>query len=248
MKDEILNEGLRSLDLQELIYPFIEIDTYKSKMGEDRDVCVVSFHVKHRDPARDLMEFVEKGYSFVLDADVSSGENSRGEYHVFVELDRTSKLAEQIVDLLYGVKKLTGLSEWKFKYHKKDGIYEVSESNLNKFIPTSPKLYEAHLIGLKVEGLKRFFTKTLLDDITLENDIITIHKPFDQKIKLRLVNEGDKEQILENITDAVILDDQSVSEIFWLTKVLGDYGINKIGDNFVFENGNKVMLLQRIEL
>ncbi len=248
MKDEILNEGLRSLDLQELIYPFIEVDTYKSKMGEDRDVCVVSFHVKHRDPARDLMEFIEKGYSFVLDADVSSGENSRGEYHVFVELDRTSRLAEQIVDLLYGVKKLTGLSEWKFKYHKKEGIYEVTESNLNKFIPTSPKLYEAHLIGLKVEGLKRFFTKTLLDDITLENDIITIHKPFDQKIKLRLVNEGDKEHILENTTDAVILDDQSVSEIFWLTKVLGDYGIAKIGDNFVFENGNKVMLLQRIEL
>jgi hypothetical protein len=248
MKDQTLNEGLRSLDLQELVYPFIEVDTYKSKMGEDRDVCVVSFHVKHRDPARDLMEFVEKGYNFVLDADVSSGENNRGEYHVFVELDRSPKLAEQIVDLLYGVKKLTGLAEWKFKYHKKDGIYEVSESNLNRMIPNRPGLYEEHLVGLKVEGLKRFFTKTLLDDITLENDIITIHKPFNQKIKLRLVNEGDKEQILENTTDAVVMDDQTISEIFWLTKVLGDYGINKIGENFVFENGNKVMLLQRIEL
>lgn len=248
MKEELLNEGLRSLDLKELIYPFIEVDTYRSKMGEDRDVCVISFHVKHRDPARDLMEFVEKGYNFVLDADVSSGENSRGEYHVFVELDRTPKLAEQIIDLLYGVRKLTGLEDWKFKYHKKDGIHEVSESNLNKIIPSNPKLYEAHLVGLKVEGLKRFFTKTLLDDITLENDIITIHKPFDQKIKLRLVNEGDKEQILENTTDAVIMDEQTVGEVFWLTKVLGDYSINKIGENFVFENGNKVMLLQRIEL
>lgn len=248
MKEELLNEGLRSLDLKELIYPFIEVDTYKSKMGEDRDVCVVSFHVKNRDPARDLMEFVEKGYNFVLDADVSSGENSRGEYHVFVELDRSAKLAEQIIDLLYGVKKLTGLDDWKFKYHKKDGIHEVTESNLKKIIPSNPKLYEAHLIGLKVEGLKKFFTKTLLDDITLENDIITIHKPFDQKIKLRLVNEGDKEQILENTTDAIAMDEQTVSEVFWLTKVLGDYGINKIGENFVFENGNKVMLLQRIEL
>lgn len=245
MTAEIINEGLRSLDLKELIYPFVEVDTYKSKMGEDRDVCVIGFHVKDRDPARDLMEFIEKGYNFVLDADVSSGENSRGEYHVFVELDRTQKLPEQILDLLYGVRKLTGLEDWKFKYHKDRDIHETTESNLKKYIPTSPKLYESHLTKLQIEGLKNFFSKTLLDDITLENDIITIHKPFDQKINLRLVSQGDKEQILENDTDAIVMDDHTVSEIFWLTKVLGDYNINKIGENFVFENGSKVILLQR---
>jgi len=248
MNEEILNEGLRSLDLKDLVYPFFEVDTYKSKMGEDRDVCVVSFHVKHRDPARDLMEFIEKGYGFVLDADVSSGENTRGEYHVFVELDRTSKLAEQITDMLYGVKKLTGIEDWKFKYHKKDEIHEVSEGTLNKIIPSNPRLYEEHLVGLKVEGLKRFFTKTLMDDLTLDGDIITIHKPFDQKIKLKMVKEDSKDNILENVTDSIVLDEKAVSEMFWLTKVLGDYNINKIGDAFVFENGNKAMLLQRIEL
>jgi len=248
MNEQLITEGLRSNDLTELVYPFIEVDTYKSKMGEDRDVCVVSFHVKHRDPARDLMEFIEKGYGFVLDADVSSGENTRGEYHVFVELDRSPKLSEQILDLLYGVKKLTNIEDWKFKYHKKAGIFEVSEGALNKIIPLSPRLYEEHLIGLKVEGLKRFFTKTLMDDLTLDGDIITIHKPFDQKIRLRMVKEDSKDNILENTTDSVTLDEKAVSEMFWLTKVLGDYNINKIGDTFVFENGDKAMLLQRIEL
>jgi hypothetical protein len=247
MTNELLNEGLRSNDLQELIYPFIEVDTYKSKMGEDRDICVVSFHVKHRDPARDLMEFVEKGYGFVLDADVSSGENTRGEYHVFVELNRSPKLAEEILDLLYGVKKLTGIEDWKFKYHKKDGTFEVSENALNRIIPSTPKLYEAHLIGLKVESLKRFFSKTLMDDLTLEGDTIIFHKPFDQKIRLKMVREDSKENILETVTDAIVMDDKSISEIFWLTKVLGDYNINKIGDSFVFENGDKAILLQRIE-
>jgi len=28
---------------------------------------------------------------------------------------------------------------------------------------------------------------------------------------------------------------------------LGDYNINKIGESFVFENGNMAMLLQRID-
>jgi len=68
MNEEILNEGLRPLDLKELIYPFFEVDTYRSKMGEDRDVCVISIQVKDRAPARDLMEFIEKGFNQVLDS------------------------------------------------------------------------------------------------------------------------------------------------------------------------------------
>jgi hypothetical protein len=62
------------------------------------------------------MEFIEKGFSFVLDADVSSGENEEGEYSVFVEIERNKKIAENIKDLLYGVTKLTGIEDWKFSY------------------------------------------------------------------------------------------------------------------------------------
>ena len=69
-----LNEGLRSNDLKDMVRNVFNIDTHRSKMGEDRDVCVLSFTVKDRNPAKDLMEFIEKGYNFVLDADVSSGE------------------------------------------------------------------------------------------------------------------------------------------------------------------------------
>ena len=50
-----LNEGLRPNDLQEMVYPTFEVDTFRSKMGEDHDVCVVSFQVKDRAPAKDLM-------------------------------------------------------------------------------------------------------------------------------------------------------------------------------------------------
>jgi hypothetical protein len=215
-------------------------------MGEDQDVCVISFHVKDRAPANDLMEFIEKGYSFVLDADVSSGENSRGEYHVFVEVSRTPRLARQINEMLYGLKRLTGLNDWKFKYHKDQDKYEVSEETLKKVIPSSPSLYEGKLKQYKVEDLKRFFNKTLMDDLTLEDGVITIHKPYDKKIYLKVIEEGLKENIL-NSTESLALDNASMGEIFWLTKVLGDYNINKTGDKFVFENGDNAIILQRIE-
>jgi hypothetical protein len=241
-----LNEGLRPLDLAEMVYPIFEIDTYASKMGEDRDVCVMSFQVKDRAPAKDLMEFIEKGYHFVLDSDVSSGENEDGEYSVFIELPRSSKLAEHIKEITYGVRKLTGIDDFKFKYFKQNAIHEVTEDTLKSIIPLSAGDYDAAVTRVKVEGIKRFFSKTLMDDLTLDGDVITIHKLYDSKIQLRMVKEDTTESILEGITDPITMDEESMSEIFWLTKVLGDYNINKVGENFVFDNNGQAMLLQRI--
>ena len=247
MQNKQLNEGLRSKDLENMVHPMFEVDSYQSKMGEDRDVCVVSFQVKDRAPAKDLMEFIEKGYNFVLDSDVSSGENEHGEYSVFVELSRSPKLAEQIEDLLYGVKKLTGVEDWKFKYYKKSGLHEATREALANAIPPTAKDYDGLLVKHQTESVKKFFSKTLMDDLTLDGDVITIHKPFDKRVKLRMVKEGESQSILEGSEDKISVDEQSASEIFWLTKVLGDYGINKFGENFLFTNGSKSMLIQRVE-
>ena len=242
MSNQQLNEGLRPLDLEEMIYPIFEIDTFKSKMGEDRDVVVVTFQAKDRFPARDLMEFIERGYNFVLDADVSSGENSQGEYSVFVEIERTPKLAEQIKELTYGIKKLTGLDEWRFRYYKDRDVHEATEENIKRIVPSSASMYESAVARFKTEEVKSFFNKTLMDDFTLEDSMITIHKPFDQKIKLRLVDESPT--MLE---DGPSVDENSTAEIFWFTKVLGDYNISKFGDKFLFSNRDRQMLLQRID-
>jgi hypothetical protein len=246
MKSKQLNEGLRPLDLADLVYPMFEVDTYRSKMGEDRDVCVVSFQVKDRSPANDLMEFVEKGYHFVLDADISSGENENGEYSVFVELNRSPKLAEEIRELTYGVRKLTGIEEFKFKYYKQTDTREVTEETLKSVIPSSPRDYDSVMMRFKTESIKRFFNKTLMDDLTLEGNVITIHKPFGQKVQLEMVKEDTTEAILETADSPIVIDEKATAETFWLTKVLGNYNINKIGDNFMFDNGGQAMILKRI--
>ena len=241
-----LNEGLRPEDLKELVHPMFEIDSFRSKMGEDKDVCVVSFKVIDRSPAKDLMEFIEKGYPFVLDADVSSGEDNLGEYSVFVEISRTPKLAEQIKEVTYGVKKLTGIEDFKFRYYKDKEVHEASESNFKSRIPSTAGDYIGFMNKLQTENVKRFFTKTLMDDLTLDGDVITIHKPFDRKIQLQIVKDSPTESILEGIEDGYSVDEAATSEMFWLTKVLGDYSINKVGENFVFNNGDRSMLLKRI--
>lgn len=242
-KHQPLNEGLRTDDLKELIYPMFEVDTYRSKMGEDRDVCVLNFTSKDRGPARDMMEFIEKGYGFVLDADISAGENDQGEYTIFVELKRSPQLAEQIKDLTYGIEKLTGINEWSFKYHKQSSVHAATTESLSSVIPSTPNRYEEMLHEDKVNDVKQFFNKTLMDDLTIDDNIITVYKPFDQKIQLRWLKEDDAQTVVEG---AMSLDQEAMSEIFWLTKVLGDYNINKYQDKLLFTNGDQSMILQRI--
>jgi hypothetical protein len=242
-----ISEGLRKHDLINLVEPLFYVDMHRSKMGEDRDVCVLSFSVKDRLPAKDMMEFIETGYSFVLDADVSAGEDKNGGYTVFVELERKEKVHEQIKELVSGLKRLTGISEWMFRYHKDFSSHRLDEDPIETIVPASPKEYDGFMTRIKTEGIKKFFNKTLMDDLTLDGEIITIYKPFNQQIKFKLINQGAGQHILENNISTVQLDHQSMGEIFWLTKVLGDYGINKIGNQFLLSNDTESLILERIE-
>jgi hypothetical protein len=240
---KILKEGLRPLDLQGMVYDLFEIDTYKSKMGDDRDVCVLSFRVKDRMPAIDMMEFVEKGFEFVLDADVSAGENQDGEYHVFVELPRKPNLPKYIKEISQGIERLTGIKEWYFRYHKSFNRNKLDEQSVSTIVPNSPREYDNLIEQQKTENIKQFFGKTLMDDLTRDGDIITIHKPFNQKIKLKLVDN-----VNESFTDDVIqMDSTSTAEVFWLTKVLGNYNINKYPNKFSFENQGTTLYVQRVD-
>ena len=241
---QIINEGLRPNDLEDMLYPIFEVDSFRSKMGEDKDVVVLTFQAKDRHPAKDFMEFIEKGYSFVLDADVSAGENEEGEYSIFVEVARTEKVANNIMEMLFGVSKITGIDDWKFTYYKDKDKIEATTENLKKKVPSSSKIYEQAMQKFRTDEVKSFFNKTLMDDLVLENNKITILKPFDVSVEFEIVNEGD-DKLIEGLED-IQVDDNATAEIFWLTKVMGDYNITKFGDKFLFTNESKSMVLKRI--
>jgi len=243
-QNKIINEGLRRGDLEDTIYPIFEIDTFRSKMGEDKDVCVLTFQAKDRYPAKDMMEFIEKGYPFVLDADVSAGENEEGEYSIFVEVERSSKIADHITEMLFGISKIANIDDWKFTYYKDKKKREATKENLKEIVPSSSKIYEQKMQKFRTDEVKSFFSKTLMDDLVLENNKIKILKPFDVSVEFEIVREGDS-KLIEGLEDMQV-DDNSTAEIFWLTKVMGDYNITKFGDNFLFTNDTKSMVLKRI--
>lgn len=121
----------------------MHIDEFKSKMGDDADILVLSFKVSEKNPANDLMNFIERGYDWVLDADVSTGELDDGEYLVFVETERNPVAAKNIVKLISDILNLTEqkLSDWHIQYQKNKQEFPVEAESIAKFVPLTPDSY-----------------------------------------------------------------------------------------------------------
>lgn len=138
-----LSEGLEYGDLKRLIAPRLHIDEFESKMGADEDIIVLSFKVDGKEPAFNLMNFIERGYIWVLDADVSSGELDDGEYLVFVELERNSDAPDNIYKLVEDILNLTDntIDDWKLQYRKIPKSYSIDSATIAKLVPTSAEAY-----------------------------------------------------------------------------------------------------------
>jgi len=132
-------------DLRNLIGKKIHVDEYSSKMGEDKDVITVSFKVKYYDPAIELSNFLEKGYDWVLDADVSSGEMEDGSYLVFIESLRRPSFPDNLINALHDLEGPTGNDPdgYSFAYHKEHGYESLTADALRAKVPLSPRDYAA---------------------------------------------------------------------------------------------------------
>lgn len=241
-----LSEGLRTADLKDYVSEYFTIDRFRSKMGEDKDVVVLGFRVKEKYPAIDLMEFVEKGYPFILDADMSAGEEQDGQYQVFVEIERTPNLPEQMKKLLGGISQLTDNWDWKFRYQKSNGAVPFSEQKIVEHVPLSAAQYETKILEIKNKDVNRFFNQGSLDGVTVEADnSMTFKKPFFGNLHMKLVSMGKYDDVKETLPGALSLDENSQSQVYFLQKYLGNYEINKIGDKFLIRNGNYAMVAEK---
>jgi len=138
-----LYEGLQYRDLDGMIKPTIHVDEFSSKMGDDADIIVVSFYVRDKQAAKDLVSWFEKGYDFVLDSDVSPGEIKPNSYLVYLEMRRRSAAPQNLEHLLSD---LTTLCEhegpdWIVKYDGQQ--WPWSEEEFARRVPLTPQDYRA---------------------------------------------------------------------------------------------------------
>jgi hypothetical protein len=238
--------GLREGDLHDLMYDVFEVDSYISKMGNDSDICTLSFTVRDKEPAQDLVNFLENGYSFILDADLTPGEQDDGSYRVFVEIERDRHLPEQIVEIMDGVGKLSNLDEWKFRYYKSFDSTPVSYETLAAGIPLDRDSYETTVTESNMRNFKNFFSKSWIDDITLnESQELIIKKAYADPVGFLVKDFGENNSIVESIEDKVNMNDYA--EILFLTKYIGDYNIMKYGPKtLTLTNEGHTLVVERL--
>jgi hypothetical protein len=237
--------GLKKGDLRDLVYDIFEIDSFSSKMGSDKDIVTLSFSVKERNAADDLMQFLERGYNYILDADVTPGQQSDGTYKVFVEMERNTDVIGNILDVVDGVKSLSDVDGFRFRYYKNFRSRDADEESLQEMVPVDPDNYGVVTNETSLNNYKNFFNKSYLENVDMLEDTIILKRKYADPIAFEFVDFGDIRTINENIEGPLDLMN-SYPEVLFLTKYLGDYNISKYGDKLVFENNDAALVVKRI--
>jgi len=241
-----LDETLLAGDLKDLVGHVFEIDSYKSKIGKDGEMVVISFNVDDKAPADDLARFLEMGYDYIIDADPTNGPTDNGKYKVFVELKRSRYIAKEIFDILDGVQRLTGIDNFKFRYYKSFKSIPATMENLEELVPTDQGAYEERISNNRLNNFSNFFNKSYLESVDVVDDDISFKKVFAESIKMKIKDFGPKKSIYESVPGKIDIEPKAMSEIMYLTKVIGNYNITKIDNKFIFENEGYAAVMEKL--
>jgi len=241
----MINESLRPNDLRHFVKKVFEIDSFKSKIGNDADVVVLSFTVDGEDPAKDLENFIEMGYEFVIDADVSTGESDDGTYKVFVEIERNKHVPEQIRELLDGVQKLANLETMRFRYFKSFKSQEATLENLEATVPLDKQSYDEATDRNSMNNFSNFFSNSYADELNVVDESISFKRPYSDRIAFNILASGNKKELYESIRGPIMMENKDMAEVMFLTKIIGNYNITKISNTFIFERNGYAVALER---
>jgi hypothetical protein len=240
-----IRESLQQGDLRDMVKKTFGVDQFKSKIGKDEDIIVLNFTVDEEDPAKDLENFIEMGYSFVLDADVTPGETDDGTYQVFVEIERGRHAPEQILEIVNGIQNATNLDDMRFRYFKNFKSQAATAENLEALIPLDKNSYNISTERNQLNNFQEFFSRSYADNISLLDESIIFKNRNNEAIKFEVVTSGPKKEVYDAVPGPLMLEHSHIAEILFLSKVIGNYNITKINDTFIFENSGWAVALKR---
>lgn len=236
---------MRSLlqnEMMNYVNDIVTIDSHQAKLGNDKDVSVIKLEAKNKDVAIDLVQFIESGHKFVLDADHSPSKNTNGNFDIFVEIKRDENLPQNIFKLIRDVENVTGILPWKFSFHKNPDMHKMTEENLKNIVPTNPDEYE-------------FLTDDKLDEFINEflNESNVNYKRKGKSLSMNKIyskHDFQIQSVNKDIKNAVYkIDESSTSQSSYLNSWIGaGYRIIRMDDSFKISKNNKSIILKAKDL
>jgi hypothetical protein len=160
-------------------------------------------------------------------------------------LERGRHVAEQILEIIEGIKKLADFDEMRFRYFKSFKSQIANLENLELTVPTNKNEYDTATEKNRLDNFSEFFSNSYADEIKLLDESISFKRNYGGAVAFDIITSGTKQSVYDQTKGPFILETKNMAEIMFLTKVIGNYNINKIGDTFVFENNGWAVALKR---
>jgi tetratricopeptide (TPR) repeat protein len=139
-QEQVLKPG----DLEGLVLDKFFVDAFKPKLCDEKDIVVVNFLVKKRDPANDLSTYIAQGQFDLIDVEASSSPDEDGNYTLLVEMNRNHEMFDIMDNLLQHITNLVNIKQWQFKPQDYEEFIVWNKEN---FVNTVPQSLEANFGG-----------------------------------------------------------------------------------------------------
>ena len=224
-------KSIDHLEMQNYISEVIAVDSFAAKLGKDEDVCVLKFQSNNKTVAEDLVNFIETGCDFVLDADMSPAKNNQGLYNIFVEIERNDDLPKKIIEVIRDVEQVSGMLPWQFKFYKNENLYALNDENINTIVPTSPSQYKLLTDDKIEEDIKAFFESASVVTKRVKGKKLILKKAFTS-------HEMIIESFNKDVKGTYKIDRESSEQASYLNHWLGGgYSVVKVDDLFKITKG-----------
>ena len=244
--------SLKNGDLKNTVLPIISIDEFEPKAGDEKNVIVVAFYLQDEDPADDLNTFIQRGFVDTLDVEVSPSTDEEGRYLVFVEMARDETFPRKFKALVEDVENLTGKQDWKIKtYYSGDTEFNIDDPVLDSYMILNPEEYvskdEFKMKEIE-EGINEFFKNSLMANLTINGNIVTIAHNRD-RIITEVVDVGNYDVVFDRnfLKDSAFILEGISYEAKVLESILGNCKVLPIEGYLCLIKDNKVMLLRETQ-
>jgi len=239
---------LKHGDLIGTVAPIVSIDEFQPKAGDEKDVIVVAFYFKDVEPAQDLNTFIQRGVIDVLDVEVSPNTDEEGRYLVFIEMGRTSEFPTKFKALVRDVENLTGDVKWRVKPYLSDDTFDISDPTLFDYVILEKALYKTKDEFEEFntnESIVAFFKPSLLTNLTMENNIVTITQGRN-KVIAEVVDIGDYDTVIGRnmLSESAFILKDTPFEAGMLSSMLGNCGVTPIANLIMLTQDDTVVLLK----
>lgn len=240
---------LRENDLKYTVLKKLSFDEFEPKTGDEKDVAVLGFYTTTESAANDLYNFLGGSIVENRDLEVSPNPDIDGYYMVFVEIDRSEEMLDNVKMLVNEVEKVSGDLPWQIKtpyidqpvsLDEAESIIQVDPTNYFTAAEYKERL-EAELNKANLESdledrnnqIMEFLRNSNLLDVQFNENLITLADARGIE-KLEVVGFGHGPDLLKdlNINESAIKLEYDYSLFGKLKHMLGEMKALPI-DNYV---------------